>query len=231
MRYGRDVLGEATTWPIVLSAIAAGLAVIAAVAIPLTSFARRPKLSLAEDEPRVHTRIEGNGLPWLRLIVRNRKRRRAAHGTRVLLDHYRKNEPGADMVTMGSPALGWTSVFGSEAAIVFAGGQRTVDLGVLVPGWRGESRFVAADPQKASGATDDDLHWELRLHPAQQFEVLDQRDVLQPTTNGYTVRLVVGADDGAARTYDVDVNWLAKAKDAAEALDSIQVEVRQVRTI
>jgi hypothetical protein len=47
--------------------------------------------------------------------------------------------------------------------------------------------------------------------------------------NGYIVRLVVGADDGPARRFDVDVNWAGDAPDGAAALQSIQLEVRRVR--
>jgi len=41
--------------------------------------------------------------------------------------------------------------------------------------------------------------------------------------------LLVGADDGAARAYDVDINWNGQATNPAVALNSVQIAVRRVR--
>jgi hypothetical protein len=53
--------------------------------------------------------------------------------------------------------------------------------------------------------------------------------MLPPRPGGYIIQLLVGADDGAARTFDVHVNWARDAPDAAMALDSVQIGVTRVR--
>src|SRR5438094_10675366 len=81
-------MATGSNWAEVLSAVAAAGAVVAAVAVPLTSYARRPSLSLHADEDGIHSRFEGNGLPYVRLVAKNKRRRRAAERTRALLSHY-----------------------------------------------------------------------------------------------------------------------------------------------
>jgi hypothetical protein len=49
--------------------------------------------------------------------------------------------------------------------------------------------------------------WYLRLTLAFDLDINDDRDKLPPVEGGYVVRLLVGADDGAARVFDVDINW------------------------
>lgn len=49
--------------------------------------------------------------------------------------------------------------------------------------------------------------WYLRLYLAGELDILNDRDKLPPVANGYVLRLLVGADDGAARTFEVDINW------------------------
>lgn len=116
-----------------MSAVAAAFAVVAAVAVPVTTFVRRPRLRLIEDVARVHTRLEALTVPWIRLVVTNEKRRRAAQGTRVFVEHYR-TQIGGSPVSMGSPELSWPSALGDNAgAVVFAGGSRPLDLGALRP--------------------------------------------------------------------------------------------------
>jgi hypothetical protein len=41
--------------------------------------------------------------------------------------------------------------------------------------------------------------------------------------------LAVGSDDGAARTYDVHVDWDGAAAVAATAIESVEIAVRDVR--
>ena len=74
----------------------------------------RPLLTLAADEERVHTRIEGNGAIYVRLVVNNASGRRAARGTRVLVDKYWHEDSPQQTVTIRSPSLGWPSA--TEAA-------------------------------------------------------------------------------------------------------------------
>ena len=206
-------VGGNVTWPDYLTAVAAAGAVIAAIAIPLTAYARRPRLSLSEDEEGIHTRLEGGGekIPWLRLVVHNKGWRRAAQGTRVLVQSYQELSPGATRVAMGSPELGWpsTDILIGGGVVVFAGGDRPLDFGYL-----------------ARSGNKWQLVLCLAMH-AKNVKLSDRREYLPPVDSGYTVRLLVGADDGAARTYKVDVNWDGDAASPEAALDSIQLAVRE----
>jgi hypothetical protein len=49
----------------------------------------------------------------------------------------------------------------------------------------------------------------------------DERHILPPVANGYAIRLVIGASDGAARTFEVDLDWDSAAPTAASALHSV----------
>lgn len=51
---------------------------------------------------------------------------------------------------MGSPALGWTSVFGeNDVADIFAGGERSIDFGWLSPARRDSAGELLADGSHA----------------------------------------------------------------------------------
>jgi hypothetical protein len=72
----------------VAQVVAAGFAVVAAVGIPMTAYWRRPKLRLHEDVEGVYSGIgvdvnDGSQIPFVRLLVTNAKRRRAAYRARV----------------------------------------------------------------------------------------------------------------------------------------------------
>ena len=61
-----------------------------------------------------------------------------------------------------------------------------------------------------------------------ELDVNDDRDKLKPIDGGYTIRLLVGADDGAARRFDVDIAWdgnpkLSPEEVLASALDHLAV--------
>ena len=107
-------------------------AVLAAVAVPLTNFARRPRLAITADTDGIHTRLEAGEIPWIRVLVENGKRRRAAQGTRVFVEHYRSAE--GPPITMGTPELGWpsTEVRDGGGTVVFAGARRPIDFGHLI---------------------------------------------------------------------------------------------------
>lgn len=65
-----------------------------------------------------------------------------------------------------------------------------------------------------------------------ELDLNDDRDKLPPIEGGYTIRLLVGADDGAARSFEVDIAWDGDPSQSAEevlasALD--RVAVRNVR--
>lgn len=66
---------------------------------------------------------------------------------------------------------------------------------------------------------------QLRLALAHNLQIRDRREWLAPTTDGYLVRLEVGADDGKAQKYDVHVQWDGQASDAEAALRSVHLKV------
>lgn len=223
-----DCCAAGSEWTDVAQVVAAAGAVMAALAIPLTAYARRPRLDLEEDRERVQTQIEGNGLPWIRMFVSNRPRRRAATGTRAIVTQYLEHGT-VRPIGLGSPELGWPSAGATPDGItIFAGGSRPVSLGDLLP-LEGKapdltlSAMLTPEEIIASGG-----EWHLHLGFNEGFYILNQREYLPPRPNGYAVRVTVGATDGAARTYDVDVNWNGKAASAKAALNSVQVAIREV---
>jgi hypothetical protein len=54
---------------------------------------------------------------------------------------------------------------------------------------------------------DDVEGWYLRLALAFGLDMNDDRDKLPPVKGGYVIRLLVGADDGAARKFKVHIDW------------------------
>ena len=81
----------------------------------------------------------------------------------------------------------------------------------------GISQYAANDPEGAA--------WHLLLS-VHGLEILSDRDKLPP--GQWIIRLLVGADDGDARRYDVHLAWPGDAPDAKsvlkEALDHLYVE-------
>jgi len=109
--------------------------------------------------------------------------------------------------------------------VVFAGGRRPVDFAALDRPIRDAKGRVTQVGGASSGP------WELRLTLAMHGRgvfISNFREILPPRPSGYTVRLLVGADDGAARRFDVDVNWDGDAADPAAALESVQLAVREM---
>lgn len=217
-------------WVQALTVIAAALAAAAAIAVPLTTYWRRPRLSIHADEEGVHTRLEGanNDIPWIRLVVANGRRRRAAQGTRVLVEQYRELAVGANPIALGSPELSWPSTEVPEGGgvVVFAGGERPLDFAVL------ERPAGSVQPEGGGPARyGRDPQWWLRLNlsmHARGLVISNRREFLAPRPNGYSVRLVVGADDGAARRFEVVVSWAGDAPDAAAAIRSVRIAVREL---
>jgi hypothetical protein len=97
--------------PLAISLVAI-LVAIGAVAFP---YWRRPSLSLREDTEHTHSRVEGDEIPYLRLLVRNAKGKRSAKHARVVLDGYRGAESRDPFTRLGSPFLGWSSVSGQDS--------------------------------------------------------------------------------------------------------------------
>lgn len=62
--------------------------------------------------------------------------------------------------------------------------------------------------------------WYLKLTIG--LDIKDDRDKLPPVDDGYMIRLVVGADDGAARTFNVHIDWNGDpAQSPQEVLTSV----------
>lgn len=172
---------------------------------------RRPQLSLVADEEKIQTRPEA-GAPHVRLFVGNAPGLRASQGTRVLVDRY--FVPGIERpVTVGSPALGWTSADApNEAAVMFSGAERVIDLGVLFQ--------------------DDDGRWrrfELQFPQLKErgVKLADDRQIVGIGTR---IRLVVGSDEADVRFYDVTVGWNIDAGDAEDAIWSFATRVDEVHS-
>lgn len=190
--------------------VAAGTGLLVAALVAFMPYARRPKLSIEEDRDRSNSRVESSGLgglPHVRLLVSNSKRRRAAQNARVLVEGYTvvgSHQPALD--TLGHPSLQWRSASDEivTTATVFGGGASPITLGYFVRVRRdaeGELHYVRERDYR-SGEADA---WYLKLTIG--LDINDNRDKLQPFEDGYLIRLLVGADDGAARTFDVQIDW------------------------
>jgi hypothetical protein len=186
-------------------------------------------------------------LPHIRLLVANASRRRAARETRVFLEWYEARN-GARRCSLAHPALGWPSApeaGASGSVVVFAGGRRPVSLGKFIR--------VGADPQDGTLWRPETYSLEVGpLHGPRSFphieptsgfvatawylylaelDVHDDRDKLPPVDGGYAIRLLVGADDGAARSYEVDINWDGDPKQTAEEVLVSALERLAVREV
>jgi hypothetical protein len=131
---------------------------------------------------------------------------------------------------MGSPELGWTSVFGANSRVdIFAGGERSLDFGYLVAAPRDTFGRVLSDPDAGEPAKiiSNGGEWKFRFALAHNLYIADQREYLAPTPGGYSVRLEIGADDGKSRSYNIDLSWDGKARDANAALASMRVEIHE----
>jgi hypothetical protein len=239
--------GDDATWVELAQAFTAVAGLVVAALVAFMPYARRPKLSIEEDLDRIHSRVESSpagGLPHVRVLVSDAQRRRAAHGTRVLLEGYRQQgKPDVEMTTLGHPSLGWPSAPETEAtasAIVFAGGKRPITLGYFIRAYvteSGEFHDELHHSLRGPGHFALDAHyerdyfsaaWYFRLALAFGLDIFDNRDKLPPIDGGYAIRLLAGADDGAARVFEVDINWkgdgsLSPADVLASALERLHV--------
>ena len=105
---------------------------------------------------------------------------------------------------------------------VFGGGARPITLGWFVRAWRDQDglHYVHELDEKADA-------WYLRLTIG--LDINDDRDKLPPVANGYSIKLLVGADDGAARRFKVWINWNGDPAQTpyqvlASALERLMVE-------
>jgi hypothetical protein len=203
------VLLAATTfeWAQLLTA---ATAVVIAALVAVMPYARRPKLSIEEDHDRSNSRVEQSqlgGLPHVRLLVTNGKRRRAAQNARVLIEGYTvlgSHQPALD--TLGHPSLQWPSASAEvvTTATEFGGGARPITLGYFMRVRRdaNDDLHYVRESDYRPGEADA---WYLKL--AIGIDINDNRDKLPPYDDGYVVRLLVGADDGAARSFTVHLDW------------------------
>jgi len=70
-----------------------------------------------------------------------------------------------------------------------------------------------------------------KLMLAGGLDINDNRDKLPPVNDGYVVRLVVGADDGAARTFEVEIDWDGDGKQKPDELLKAALAHHQVRRV
>jgi hypothetical protein len=216
---------ERDTWQYIVDGATVALplvAILVTVAAYLLTYLRRPRVSIEEDKDRIHSHLEGadNNFPHVRLLASNRGWRRAAHGTQVIVVGYRRAEqPATEMISLGSPTLGWPSANApNEALTIFPGMSRPIDFGSLYPALRSDGgglssvRGVPVVLPVADGG-----EWVLRLGIG--LLIADQREFLLP--GEWIVRLVIGANDGSAATYDVHVAWNGDEADPQSALDDL----------
>lgn len=200
------------SWVDVAQAMTAAAGLLVAGLVAFMPYARRPRLSIEEDQDRSNSRVEASqmgGLPHLRLLVSNAKRRRAAQGTRVIVEGYTvQGSHQAAPTTLGHPSLEWPSTREDEtltgAVTVFAGAKRPITLGYFVRARRdaeGALHYVRERNYRPGEAD----AWYLKLTIG--LDINDDRDKLPPVDDGYFIHLLVGAEDGAARTFNVHIDW------------------------
>ena len=206
----RDQVTIAATFYEWAQFVGALLAVGVAGLVAFMPYARRPKLQIEEERDRVNSRVESSGLgglPHVRVLVANAKRRRAAQGARVLGEGWsRVAAPEEELTSFGHPSLEWPTAPDAiaGAVTVFAGAARPITLGYFVRVRRDEEGALhyVAERDYQSGEADA---WYLRLTIG--LDINDNRDKLPPVEDGYILKLLVGADDGAARRFKVHINW------------------------
>jgi hypothetical protein len=161
--------------------------------------------------------------------VRNAPGRRAAIGARVLVD--RCLVPGDEIITFGSPALGWSSAAAQEhdeAVVIFAGSSRVLDLGTLI---REGSDDTAPFALGWDGSTDSPTEpsevkrWIMRIELPLVGRLRDDREHVG---TGTKIRVVVGSDESDAKLYDVGVYWTDLAQGTETLLNSLSVSVEEV---
>ena len=130
--------------------------------------------------------------------------------------------------------LGWPSAPEAQATasiVLFADFERPIALGRLYRAPHDDKgklkRPILQNPVTGRNELglphfpdDPTGHWYLKLDLAFDLDILDDRDKLEPRTGGYVIQLVVGADDGDARRYEVDIDWDGDAETPDVALQS-----------
>lgn len=193
---------------------------------------RRPKLSLRPDSSCEHSHVEGDAVPYFRALVHNAKGKRSAKHARVVHDGHKLIDDRR-YTRIGSPFLAWPSTFGQESAfyadVVFADAERPVGIGrftrvKLDSDGKLVRAFPSADAPVIHFPSDPQATWYLHLELG-KWSVTDERDWLAPGT--WSIRLLLGADDGDAQAYIMTVGWRGDETDGeavlSAALDSVRI--------
>jgi hypothetical protein len=220
-------------------AVAVGTIALAAFAFWQIVADRRslPRFTFSIGVPGIDTLLETGGRPWIRLRVGNGRRRRTARHTRVILDSYRQTQYANTTVSLGNPELGWpsTDVAAGGGAVVFGGTSKPLDFGSLgvgpidpEPNLNVVNLMMLNNVEESIAAGTHCWYFQFRL-AMNASSVFIPRQFLTPISGGYTARVVVGADEGAARTFDVHFDWPGQVANAEAALRSLTVSVTPMR--
>lgn len=220
-------------WAIDLGLVLAIIALVLTLATSVAPFLRRPRVLLAADNEG-HSRVEGNGVPHLRLPISNGRWLRSARRVRVVLDAY-KMVGSRDLTRLASPFLAWPSVFGQDGdsyvEVIFPGAERPVGLGQFfrirrdAEGrvWREAGHIATYAP------SDQEAAWCMHLELAGGFSITDDRDWLSP--GAWSIRLIVGAEDGEARIYEIGLSWGGDPKQTADDILASAMSGLKVRRV
>jgi len=178
-------------------------------------YARRPKLTLKADDG-THSYVEGDGKPYLRVLAHNEKGKRSAKRARLVLDGYKAQDDDGPYKRLGSPFLGWPSVFGQDSdsyvEVVFADAERPVSIGhfaaIEIDKQRNRPNRVRVGNEwlvEEFNRLEGGRTWYMHLDMASSFFITEDRDWLAP--GEWTIRVILGADDGDARAYKVNLAW------------------------
>ena len=209
-----------TDWGAV-GAIAASSGFGLAVGETFVRFARRPRLTLSVDEFRVHSRIEADGWPYVRILASNGRFCRSAKNARVLVESYRgSRQTLSERITFGSPSLGWTSG-GSEtqadgSLTIPPGVSRELDLGYLT------TTALDGHGQRVPPSMANQWGLQLGLH---NLRIGDGRDRIPH--GRWVIRLIASAEDAATQTYDLTIEW-SPAQVVEHLLDSVRISIAKV---
>ena len=204
-----------------LAALGTPVSIFVGLVIVIGTYWRRPNLTLHNrpDEWRVERNSQSVPIPAVRLVAQNGRLHRGSQGTRVHVEGYRRVGQ-SDRVPLGSVPLGWTSAADevNGGVVIFPGGERPVDLGT----------FQAYSPPPNENASPVG-EWAFAVAP--NFPPFDGRNVLRARRDGYIIRVIIGANDGRARRYDVHLNWNPDKRlidnewNAADLMNSVQLEL------
>ncbi len=201
-----------------ISGVAAAAGIGFGAAEGFVRFARRPRLTLTVDEDRVHSRVEGDGWPYIRILASNGRFCRSARHARVLVESYHaQGQTLSERITLGSPSLGWTSG-GSEtkadgSLTIPPGVSRALDIGYLT------TKAVNQHAQRLPPSMANPWGLQLGLH---ELRLTDGRDWLP--CGRWIIRLVASADDAATQTYDLKIEW-SPAQMVEYVLDSVAASI------